>query len=163
MIKDQLLIPVYLNQRIVFDLIAMLQGGISTVTTMTKSEISKENSAEKIRASFGLSNVLSALLKIDLSGEKSNISGTDFSKQTSDERVHTSASLFYTLRNILFEKKMVIEDAESVKMKPGDLIEFKASLTRNPIIETMEAMAELMELAIIFYRSSKRRERKTER
>ena len=27
----KLLIPVYLNQRIVFDLIAMLQGGISTV------------------------------------------------------------------------------------------------------------------------------------
>jgi len=38
--QPDLLVPVYLNQRIVFDLVAMLQGGIATVTNVT--EISKK-------------------------------------------------------------------------------------------------------------------------
>ena len=33
-----LIIPVYLNQRFVFDLVAMLQDGIATVTKVVKTE-----------------------------------------------------------------------------------------------------------------------------
>jgi len=150
MSEGQLIIPVYLNQRIVFDLIAMLRGGISTVTTVTKIDSSREDRVGKAKASFGLSNALSALLKINLSGEKSITSEEDSSQETSEERVHTPASLFYTLRKILFEKNLIKIDAESLKIQPGDLIEFEAVLTRNPIIETIEAMAELMDLATVF-------------
>ena len=39
-IENELIIPVYLNQRIVFDMIAMLQGGIATVTRITSTESS---------------------------------------------------------------------------------------------------------------------------
>lgn len=148
--KEYLLIPVYLNQRIVFDLIAMLQGGISAVTTVTKFQGSKDESVERAKASFGLAGALSALLKIGLSAEKSISTGEGSSKQTSDERVHTPASLFYMLRNILIEKGRILEDAESITIKPGDIIEFEASLNRNPIIETMDAMTQLMELAPVF-------------
>ena len=35
----ELIIPVYLNQRIVFDMIAMLQGGIATVTRICSAEL----------------------------------------------------------------------------------------------------------------------------
>jgi hypothetical protein len=34
---NNLIIPAYLNQRIVFDLIAMLQDGLSTVTRITST------------------------------------------------------------------------------------------------------------------------------
>jgi hypothetical protein len=153
--KDSLLVPVYLNQRIVFDLIAMLQGGISAVTTVTKLQASKDETVENAKASFGLSNALSALLKINLSGEKSSSTGEDTSEQTTEDRVHTPASLFYMLRSILIEKNQVLRDEVPVKIKPGDLIEFEAFLKRNPIIETIEAMAELMDLASVFTGSQK--------
>ena len=65
----KLLIPVYLNQRIVFDLLAMLQGGISTVTSVSKTEQSADEKSRKMGGSFGLSQALSSLLKIDLSAD----------------------------------------------------------------------------------------------
>jgi len=39
--SDDLIIPVYLNQRVVFDLVAVLQNGIASVTqiSQTHSEI----------------------------------------------------------------------------------------------------------------------------
>jgi hypothetical protein len=36
--EDDLIIPVYLNQRIVFDLVAMLQGGIAAVTQVSQTQ-----------------------------------------------------------------------------------------------------------------------------
>ena len=42
---EKLIVPVYLNQRLVFDLLAMLQGGISTVTAINKTEnVNSQNS-----------------------------------------------------------------------------------------------------------------------
>ena len=154
--KDSLLVPVYLNQRIVFDLIAMLQGGISAVTTVTKSQATKDETVGSAKASFGLSNALSALLKINLSGEKSSSTEEDTSEKTTEDRIHTPASLFYMLRSVLIEKDQVLKDEQSVKIKPGDIIEFEAFLKRNPIIETIDAMAELMDLASVFTGSQKR-------
>lgn len=152
---NALLIPVYLNQRIVFDLIAMLQGGISTVTTVTKIETSRDESAERVKASFGLSNALSTLLKIGLSGEKASSSAEDSSQHTSEERVHTPASLFYLLRSVLLEKGHAIKDGESLSIVPGNLLEFEASLRRNPIIETIDAMAGVMNMFQAFGKPEK--------
>jgi hypothetical protein len=39
-----LIVPVYINQRIVFDLVATLRDGISTVTRITESESQEKRS-----------------------------------------------------------------------------------------------------------------------
>lgn len=147
---EKLIVPVYLNQRLVFDLLAMLQGGISTVTAVTKTETTTKSNQEKAGANFGLSQAFSALLKIDLSGEKSKSSGESGENKLAEERVHTPASLFYQLRNILLEKKILKVLAEGVSSEPGDIVEFGASLKRNPIVETMDSLSEMMNLAILF-------------
>lgn len=147
---ENLIVPVYLNQRLVFDLLAMLQGGISTVTAVTKTESTAKSAEEKAGASFGLSQAFSSLLKIDLSGEKSKSSGTSGENKLSEERIHTPASLFYQLRNILLEKKILKLLSEKVSPEPGDIVEFGASLKRNPIVETMDSLSEMMNLAILF-------------
>jgi hypothetical protein len=146
---EKLIVPVYLNQRLVFDLLAMLQGGISTVTAVTKTEATNSTSQEKAGATFGLSQAFSTLLKIDLSGEKSKSSGASGENKLSEERVHTPASLFYQLRNILLEKKILKVLSAEVSPEPGDIVEFEASLKRNPIVETMDSFSEMMNLAIL--------------
>jgi hypothetical protein len=147
---EKLIVPVYLNQRLVFDLLAMLQGGISTVTAISKTEGTNTSSEQKARATIGLNQAFSTLLKIDLSGEKSKSTDTSGENKLSEERVHTPASLFYQLRNILLEKKILKVLSEKVSPEPGDIVEFEASLKRNPIVETMDSLSEMMNLAILF-------------
>lgn len=147
---DNLIVPVYLNQRIVFDMIAMLQGGIATVTNITMIDQSKDDINAKAGVSFGLSEALSSLLKIKLSGDVSGSSEESAEKKVDEERIHTPASLFFTLRNLLYEKEILKEDEEKFEPNPGDIVEFETTLKRNPIIETMDSFVELIDLATIF-------------
>jgi hypothetical protein len=147
---EKLIVPVYLNQRLVFDLLAMLQGGISTVTAVTKTETSNSSSQEKAGAAFGLSQAFSTLLKIDISGETSKSKKNDEENRLSEERVHTPASLFYQLRNIILEKNLLKLLSAEVSPESGDIVEFEASLKRNPIVETMDTLSEMMNMAILF-------------
>jgi len=147
---EKLIVPVYLNQRIVFDMIAMLQGGIATVTKITVIDQSKDEVKAKASVSLGLSEAFSSLLKIRLSGEASGSSGESAEKKVGEERVHTPASLFFTLRNLLYEKELLNVDEENFEPKPGDIVEFEATLKRNPIIETMDSFVELIDITSIF-------------
>lgn len=147
---EKLIVPVYLNQRLVFDLLAMLQGGISTVTAVTRTESSNSSSQEKAGAAFGLSQAFSTLLKIDISGETSRSKKSDEENRLSEERVHTPASLFYQLRNIMLERDLLKLLSKEVSPEPGDIVEFEASLKRNPIVETMDTLSEMMNMAILF-------------
>ena len=56
-----LIVPVYLNQGIVFDFVATLQGGLAAVTKVSESQkVAGEKTAEA-SGSFGLSSVLSSI------------------------------------------------------------------------------------------------------
>lgn len=147
---ENLIVPVYLNQRIVFDMIAMLQGGIATITNVTTSDQNKEEVKAMAGASFGLSDVLSSLLKIRLSGDISGTCEENAAKTVGEERVHTPASLFYTLRNLLHEKKHLKADGGDFEPKPGDIVEFEVKLSRNPLIETMDSIVKLIDLTEVF-------------
>lgn len=147
---EKLIVPVYLNQRLVFDLLAMLQGGISTVTAVTNTESAQASNLQKTKATFGLSNALSSLLKIDLSGEKEHGATSGHGSSVSEERVHTPASLFYKLRNNLLERKFLVQLQSDVSPQAGDLVEFEASLSRNPIVETIESLSEMLNIVLLF-------------
>lgn len=147
---SNLIVPVYLNQRLVFDLLAMLQGGISTVTAVTKHESKELSESNKASASFGLSEALSSLFKIGLNAEVGSLGKEQENLSIQEERVHTPASLFYQLRNTLLEKEYLHQISPSSTVKSGDIVEFTVKLKRNPIIETMDALNEIMTMAIVF-------------
>ncbi len=90
-----LIVPVYLNQRVVFDLVAMLQGGIATVTKVVETEAESSSAAAEVGGTFGLNKALSSLLRVNLSGSLSGETGGESGASRSEERVHTPASLFY--------------------------------------------------------------------
>jgi hypothetical protein len=146
----QLLVPVYLNQRLVFDLLAMLQGGLSTVTAVSHTTNSSNDIKREAGASFGLSEAFSSLLKVDLSGKRITSGATAIAEATSEERVHTPASLLYQLRNKLHEIEAISAISSDKPVKAGDFIEFEASLFKNPLLEAIDSMSRLMEIAILF-------------
>jgi len=149
-VKSELIIPVYLNQRAVFDLIAMLQGGISTVTRISASESQADKDLQQYGATFGLNKAFSTLLKIDLSGGRKKTTEASSGIQKSEERVHTPASMFQALReNLIDSGDLKIVDSE-YQPKVRDFIEFSAQLRKNPIIQTMDTFVGLMEMAILF-------------
>ncbi|TCW35899.1 DUF6414 family protein [Marichromatium gracile] len=147
---ERLIIPVYLNQKFVFDLLAMLQGGISTITSVTETSKSNHSEGEKVSAGFGLSEAFSTLLKIDLSGSRDNSSGNEEKSTSSQERVHTPASLLFQLRNSLIEKGYLTENTGNELPKAGDFVEFEGYLKRNPIVETIDSLAEMMDMVEAF-------------
>lgn len=146
--NKRLLVPVYLNQRIVFDLLAMLQGGISTVTAVTSATEDTDSVKRGMGTSFGLSNALSSLLKIDLSASRDAETNKRETGSRSEERVHTPASLLYQLRNHLLQEEMFSEIDEINEVQTGDIIEFDATLQKNPLIATLEGLAQIFEIAI---------------
>jgi len=144
------IVSVYLNQKIVFDLLAMLQGGISTVTTVSKKSSDEKTSGENISAGFGLSEAFSTLLRINLSGEKNKNHLSETQEQLTEERVHTPTSLFFQLKKLLRENGHIHEVTNDVQTNAGDFVEFEGSLKRNPIIETMDSLKEILSLAMVF-------------
>ncbi len=60
----------------------------------------------------------------------------------------------YKVLQLLVQKSALEKDSEKYKPKPGDFVEFHSSLKRNPIIETMEGLSEMMGLASTFSQST---------
>ena len=144
--RSDLIVPVYLNQRIVFDMVAMLQGGIASVTTISQlSGLSSELSGE-VSSKFGLSSALASLLRVDLSASAKGATSSEATEMRSEQRIHTPASLFMALRSEMRDKGLIVHDGPDAQFVPGDLVEFSASLRRNPLIETLGSFVELMDM-----------------
>ncbi|MFG1523846.1 hypothetical protein ABMA67_02435 [Halobacteriovorax sp. RZ-3] len=148
--QKQLILPVYLNQRITFDLIAMIEDGISEVSSVTTSSSLQTEEERRIGASFGLGQALSGLLKIGLDGNQASMDSSSADQSVVVQKVHTPASLFYKLRNALNSKNLIKLVDSDYMPREGDFIEFEGVFKRNSLLESMDMFEELIELAIGF-------------
>ena len=146
----QPIFPVYLNQRAVFDMVAMLQDGIATVTQVSSRASQSEKREDAVSARFGLSEALTTLLRVDLSGSTKSDRQDGTERQSSEERVHTPASLLHRLRRELFERGVASRFDGSVAPKAGSIIEFDSSLRRNPAVAVMDLLLGLFDLHLAF-------------
>jgi hypothetical protein len=145
-----LVIPVYLNQRIVFDLISMLQDGISTVSRVTTVEEASSKNERKYGASFGLSQAFSSVLKINVGGKRELGQGSSDRSERSEERIHTPASLFQKLWKELGTRNGLTKITSGTKPDPGMIVEFVARMQKNSVVEAIEAVLGVAELAESF-------------
>ena len=141
-------IALYLNQRLTFDLLAMLQGGFSQfVTVQTASSGGKETKVSG-EAQLGASNVF-AFLGMRLSGQGSRQTEEKQSESTKQEIVHTPASLFAQLRRELYERNLVrcvTPLSNLYEVHPGEFVEFEATLRRNPLTDILDSFSQLVPL-----------------
>ncbi|AKJ39291.1 DUF6414 family protein [Methanosarcina barkeri] len=147
-----LCIPIYLNQQIVFDLLAIIEDGFTHFSKIKMSSKETGTESSDFGGSFGIKNVF-ALLDVKLGGEKSKETGNEEKKELTGEKTHTPSSLFAKLRFSLYEKGL-IKDIKSEdnfeSLKSGDFVEFRAVLKKNPLVDTIEKMKRLMEVASLF-------------
>lgn len=153
MIAKDICIPVYLDSSLVFDIMAILEDGLtlkSLQTINTQNEKSNAVSGElgiPVNNLFGLFN-----LNFGIKGEHKN--SKLFGQNTTFEKTYTTASLFNKLRNHLLKNELInpgIISIESLnKFKSGDFIETEIKIKKNPIIETFQTMNKLINLVKVF-------------
>lgn len=162
--ERKLAIPIYLNQRIVFDLLAIVEEGFSQLQSVKTSEKNEKGTNADVSGEIGTKNVF-AFLNLGL---KSGISRKDAKlaeKEVQEERVFTPASLFSKLRDSLIERKTlnILDDKSDLsKLMPGAFVEFSGVLKRNPMIAYMEGMIQMLEMAMLFTSQPKKQKPNSE-
>ena len=102
---DRLIIPVYINEKIVLDMLAIIEDGFSMVSQINYTEHTENNSVQKADAEISTSTtLLSKLLKIDVSGGLSHEGNRGQNENIIKEKVHTNVSLLSKFRSFLVEQ-----------------------------------------------------------
>ena len=66
---DQLIVPVYINEKIVLDMLAIIEDGFSTVSQVSYTEHKENSNSQNFDAGVSTAaTILSKLLKINLTG-----------------------------------------------------------------------------------------------
>ena len=106
--ESQLIVPVYINEKIVLDMLAILDDGFSMVSQVNYSE-HRESSNSK-SGEVGISNageLISKLLRIDITGKLSHTGRTGENENVAKEKVHTNVSLLSKFRTFLVDEKIL--------------------------------------------------------
>lgn len=152
--KEELLIPVYLNEKTVLDMLAIIEDGFSMV-----SEINTANqviTSTDVKAGGGISTkaLLDKLLKIQLEGSFERNKTKDDSSNVKLEKVHTNVSLLSKFRTELIENELLMckagEPLNIEKISTGDFIELEGELQKNPMIDIFEQFIDMFRMADIF-------------
>lgn len=141
--KNKLTIPIYLNTKIVFDMLATIEDGFAEVKNVQTSK--SKNRENDIETNIG-SNNLFAFLNVGIHG---NHKGNSSNGETViEERIHTPVSLFQKLKGLLDNEKLINRDITNLSV--GDFVEVQGTLKNNPVIDMLSGFKELMALANLF-------------
>lgn len=144
-----LMIPVYINEKIVLDMLAIIEDGFSMVSQVNSSE-QKESTMRQTGDVSASTSLLNKLLKIDLKGEISHTGNIGESENISKEKVHTNVSLLSKFRTTLEKEKLLDTSSDISSMKIGSFIELEGELQKNPLIDYMEKIVAMFRMADIF-------------
>lgn len=148
---DNLIIPVYINEKIVLDMLAIMEDGFSTVSQVNYTEHKESENTYKGTGGVSTSaTILSKLLKINISGEVSHAGASDKSENVTQEKVHTNVSLLSKFRTFLVQESILKTDFDVAKMSIGDFIEAEGELQKNPLIDCMDKFSDVFRMVEIF-------------
>ncbi|MHB8086009.1 MAG: DUF6414 family protein [Dehalococcoidia bacterium] len=154
---SDLCVPIYLNQQIVFDSLAILENGFSQFSIIKTAAMEVETKNTSIGASVGESNIF-AFLGVSFKGENDISTGAHKLTEISKEKVHTPTSLFAKLRVALNSNDLIRHvklETDLDNLSTGQFIEFRAVLRKNPLVDAIEGFKGLIELAAIFTNDKK--------
>lgn len=144
-----LCVPIYLDQQIVFDLLAMLDNGFSQVNTVNTSIAGTKTDDSKKGASLGGSAF--NLFNFSINGNKCETTSAIDNQQQTMTKTHTTSSMFSILRRTLHDKNFIspmdtMNDINNLKC--GNFVEFRSKLTPNPLMDSFNRMREVSKLFI---------------
>ncbi|CAN5729043.1 hypothetical protein BH23CHL4_BH23CHL4_11780 [soil metagenome] len=145
--SDKYPLPVYLNQKYCFDLLAMMEGGLTQIETVTVSDNSSTEKQGKLFGDLGIRDVFS-LISIGFAGERSSSDKSSTAVESTSERIHTPNSLFARVRERLqTDSGLLKHDFEDYEH--GAFVEVKAQFRKNPLLDALESIQSLAELAAV--------------
>ena len=142
----------YLNQRLTFDLLATLEEGFSSLSTVQTTFSDVNESELSGKAQLGFSNAF-AFLGVKLGGHGSRQTGHSQTESITENIVHTPASLFAHLRRSLQDQGLVrvlSESSDLEKINNSDFVEFEATLGRTRVLVQLAALAQLIPVMAAF-------------
>ena len=145
----QLMVPVYINEKIVLDMLAIIEDGFSMVSQVNSSE-QKESTSEQIGSVNASTSLLNKLLKIDLKGDISHTGNVGENENISKEKVHTNVSLLSKFRTTLEDEKLLDTSSNISNVKIGNFIELEGELQKNPLIDYMDKIIDMFRMVDIF-------------
>lgn len=141
--KNKLTIPIYLNTKIVFDMLATIEDGFADVKNVQTSK--NKNQVNDVETNIGTNNLF-ALLNIGVRGKHKGTS--DNGETIIEERTHTPVSLFQQLKEQLENAKFINRDIDNLNI--GDFVEVQGTLKNNPVIDMLSGFKEIITLANLF-------------
>lgn len=152
--KDSLIVPVYLNEKIVLDMLAIIEDGFSMVSEVVSSHETERDFSKKMNSGISTSSILSKLVKIQFDAEGSSEKKNSDLSQSKRDKVHTSVSLLSKLRTYLVDNNILSYSAADKinidKIQTGDFIEISGELQKNPMIDFFEKFVSIFKMAEIF-------------
>lgn len=146
-----LVVPVYINEKIVLDMLATIEDGFSMVSQVNYTEQKESNSSQGAQVGISTSStILSKLLKINISGRVNHDGKKGEEENISTEKVHTNVSLFSKFREYLLHHNILKSSFDISNMKVGDFVEIEGDLQKNPLINYMDIMMDIFRMAEIF-------------
>lgn len=154
--KDYVLpITTYLNQKIVFDLLAVIEDGFAQVTNLNISTTNSNMTKGNIDGETGF-DLYGIKTKIKAAFGKEKSSKDE--KVSSEERVHTPTSLFSKLVSFLDEKELIIDilsKNDLDQLKTSSFVRFKSKLEMNPLVSILDSIEQIGILAVSFQENKK--------
>ena len=152
--SDQLIIPVYLNEKTVLDMLAIIEDGFSMVSEVTSSSQEASSTTGKLSGGVSTKAILDKLLKIQLDGNFQKDKALSSEVGTKLEKVHTNVSLLSKFRSALIDGNLLAykagDELDISKINAGDFIELEGQLQKNPMIDIMEKFVDVLRMAEIF-------------
>jgi hypothetical protein len=129
----------------------MMERGFSRLETVTRKRVEGHETGAGAGGEVGFGNVF-GLLSVKLGGSRTRQERAEGGEEVSSERVHTPNSLFARMRERLFEEGRV--ERLLANASPGSFVEATMRLEKNPLLESLEALASILSIATIFQSSS---------
>lgn len=153
-LKEQLIIPIYLNEKTVLDMLAIIEDGFSMVSEVSSSNQNSNTTDVKMGGGLSTKAILDKLLKIQIDGSFEKGKNVNETSQTKLEKVHTNVSLLSKFRSELINNQLLActaeDDLDISKIKTGDFIEIEGELQKNPMIDLLEKFIAVFRISDIF-------------
>lgn len=158
-LKEQLIIPIYLNEKTVLDMLAIIEDGFSMISEVNSSNQSSNTSNTMVSGGISTRAILDKLLKIQINGRFEKGKNLSEETQTKLEKVHTNVSLFSKFRSELIKNELLSctssDKLDISKIESGDFIEIEGELQKNPLIDLLEKFINVINLSDIFSEEQK--------
>ncbi|MCG7317656.1 DUF6414 family protein [Brevibacillus laterosporus] len=138
-------IAIYLNQKIIFDLLAIVEDGLSEVRKLETGQSSETKNTVDRQGELGIANVFS-FLGIKFKGSLGKNESISAKTIQTEEKVHTPTSLFSKLQAYLVNDNLVTyinNRKELDQINTGSFVMFKGKLETNPLLEITQSFEQI--------------------